>query len=48
MEQEFGLDLGRLSLLNKKFGTIMSTDYRRPERKYFSLHGQKFNLNPKF
>ena len=25
-----------------------NTDYGRPERKYPSLHGRKFNPNPKF
>ena len=24
------------------------TDYERPERKFSSLHGRKFNPNPKF
>ena len=27
---------------------IMCTDYGRPERKYSSLNGRKFNPNPKF
>jgi hypothetical protein len=29
-------------------GVIATTDYGRPERKFPSLHGQKFNPNPKF
>ena len=27
---------------------VVSTDYGRPNRKYPSLHGRKFNPNPKF
>ena len=27
---------------------VLHTDYGRPERKYPSLHGRKFNTNPKF
>ena len=35
-------------LVKSTYNMIILTDYGRPEKKQSSLHGQKFNPNPKF
>ena len=32
----------------KAMEVMLTTDYRRPEKKLTSLHGRKFNPNPKY